>query len=207
MSQRKCKECNYPYVKDDYCPNCGSKSPLQDSSSVFLGLIVIGFIVFIVSQFGSNSGGESSTSSTEIYSTDTVAADTMALQEQSPIEQSDSNISDKSFTVYNNTTENVFYAYAFYNDSALKWESTGWTSIAPNNSSLITFPSSFTGTNFFWYSISESGLEWSGDEPFCVHPTDHFDYYIESLNECSTESRGFIKQYLTDGKADIYISN
>jgi hypothetical protein len=47
MAGRKCQHCNYPYIKDNYCPNCGSDTPQQGCISQILSGIV-GFIILIV---------------------------------------------------------------------------------------------------------------------------------------------------------------
>jgi hypothetical protein len=49
--QRKCYDCGYPYVTNNYCPNCGSSNPLPFNGCFFkiiVNIIGIGIIIGIV---------------------------------------------------------------------------------------------------------------------------------------------------------------
>ncbi len=46
----RCKQCDYPYSTEKYCPNCGSKNPSGKSSSGALIVIIIIIIIYALSQ-------------------------------------------------------------------------------------------------------------------------------------------------------------
>jgi uncharacterized membrane protein len=195
MSNGRCRHCNYPYIKRDFCPNCGSKSPTSSGSGFGIFLIII--IIIILNQ--KSDSPEPNPSEPTDFSNSKSIIDTTTDFEDHRIEESETK--DKIVLFHNETNEKIYLAYGYYNENEKKWQSTGWFNIESNNEFSISLPNTFLETTFYWYTISESGIEKEGDSYFCIDQTNPFNYMFDNVDECNSISKGF-------NKADLsYVQN
>jgi uncharacterized membrane protein len=194
MAQRSCKHCNYPYIKNNYCPNCGSDKPLDsnDGCSSLVGLVVVVLIVFVIFKSNNTNDNDGQKIDQTVIDTFAVAVDTTALAVDSvsaPIDEEKAIV--KTIDFFNNTNEAIFVAVAFFNNES-GWESQGWYTINPNDSKTINLPNSFSDDSIYWYAKNDSGLTWTVlDETyktFCVDETLKFDYIGSDSQNCSYTS-------------------
>ena len=181
-------KCSHEY------PYAASADKSSSTGGCILVLLIVGALIYFSNSNSSNDN--SNKSNTEQTQTET-KTDEIIPESDDQIVQNEEKVQSKDFEFTNNRDEEIYLAYAIYNNS--NWESHGWFKIDPKSSRKIYLPDSFTGDEIYWYAMtSGAALEWAGsDKSFCIHSTDKFDYTGSDAENCQEAQKGFIKLNLT----------
>ena len=114
------------------------------------------------------------------YATDSIATEVAPACETAPVP-----IGNKQVEFQNNTQNNLWIAYAFYDRG---WEIIGWEGIAAGSSKTINLPATLISNSIYWYGTDDNGMEWSGNNSwFCIEDGNFHHYSKEKCNN----SKGF----------------
>ncbi|MBW4618232.1 MAG: DUF1036 domain-containing protein [Cyanosarcina radialis HA8281-LM2] len=111
--------------------------------------------------------------------------------------------SPKQFRLCNRSNaRQVSVAYAYYNGQS--WVKRGWYTILRGQCSTLT---KIYSRYVYFYAEGSQGEKWSGNRPWCVHPTARFSLPMRPVNECITpyELRPFVG--VDTGKARQWTHN
>lgn len=183
-------KCSYEYP---YSPT--ADKPNEGNIGCLVILIIVGAIIY----FATSNSSQSNQSTSEPVQSENIVADTSQLNSSAAPSKEDRNL---DFT--NNTSETIYLALAYYNNSS--WESHGYYSIEPNSNRNISLPESFNDESVYWYAIDAVNNEWAGsDKNFCIHP-EKFDFYGNDSENCQDGSKGFYKLGLSGTTTSMSLS-